>query len=138
MANSFKVYVAVDDSGGTIRDISQFVTQSSWPRTVDMLDSHGVADVSKESTAGLKDGDVIQLEIIWDNTATTGFVAVFGGDSIGDTRSVEYGPNGSTGGEEKISAEAIIQTVDRGHSRGELVTATVSLQVTGTVTEGTF
>ena len=138
MANSTKVYVAVDNSADAVKDISQHVTRFRWGRTVDMLESHGVGDTSKEFTAGLKDGDQIQIEGLWDNTATTGFVAIFGGDSIGSTRSVEHGPNSNTSGQEKITCEAIIQTVERSHGRGELAGYSVTLQVTGAVTEGTF
>lgn len=138
MANSSKIYVAVDNSSDAIQDISNHVTRFRWGRTADMLESHGVSDTSKEFTAGLKDGDQIQIEGLWDNASTTGFVAVFGGDSVGDTRSVEYGPNSNTAGQEKISCETLIQSVERSHGRGELVSYSVTLQVTGAVTEGTF
>ncbi len=137
MANSKNIDVQVDDSGAALRVITDHVTRFSWPRTADVLESHGVADTSKEFTAGLKDGDQISIEGIWDNTATLGFVAVFG-DSVGNTRTVQYGPNGTTSGEEKISAEAIVTSLERSHGRGELVAYSVTLQVTGVVTEGTF
>ena len=137
MANSIKPYVAVDDSGGSLRDISDHVTRVRWGRTVDMLESHGVADASKEFTAGLKDGDQIQIEGLWDNTAVTGFVAVLS-DSVGATRTVELGPNSNTSGQERITAETIVQALERSHGRGELVAYSVTLQVTGTVTEDTF
>ena len=137
MANSIKPYVAVDDSGGSLRDISDHVTRVRWGRTADMLESHGVADSSKEFTAGLKDGDQIQIEGIWDNASTTGFVAVFS-DSIGATRSIELDPNSNTSGQERIKAETVVQELERSHGRGELVAYSVTLQVTGTVTEDTF
>jgi hypothetical protein len=137
MANSSKVYVAVDDSGGTIRDISNMVRRIRWPRSADMLESHGVGDTSKEFTAGLKDGDQVGLELIWDNTATIGFVAVFGSSSVGSTRSLHFAPNGNTSGQERLTNEAIIATIERGHGVGELVGATVTMQISGTVTEDT-
>ena len=138
MAKSSKIHVTVDDSGGQPRDISLQVTNIRWPRSVDILESHGVGDISKESVAGLKDGDQVVLEILWNNLSTVGFVAVFGSSSIGDTRSLIFGPNGDTSSEERLTNEAIIASVERGHGRGELVAATVTMQISGTVTEDTF
>ena len=137
MANSIKTYVAVDDSGGTLRDITNHVTRVRWGRTAEMLDSHGVADASKESALGLKDGDSIVIEGLWDNTAVTGFVAVLG-DSLGNTRTIELGPNSNTSGQERITAETIVEGKEESHGRGELVAYTLTLRVTGTVTEDTF
>ena len=138
MAKSSKVHVSVDDSGGSPRDISSYVTNIRWPRSADMLESHGVGDTVKSSFAGLKDGDQVIIDLLWTNDTDTGFVAVFGGDSIGDTRSLIYGPNSDTSGQERLTNEAIIASVERAHGRGELVAATVTMQISGTVTEDTF
>ena len=138
MAKSFKGHVSIDDSGGNPRDISSYVTNVRWPRSADMLESHGVSDASKSFEAGLKDGDQAIIDVIWTNDAVTGFVAVFGSNSIGNTRSLIYGPNGDTSGEERLTNEAKIAIVDRGQGRGELVAATITMQISGTVTEDTF
>ena len=43
----------------------------------------------------------------------------------------------NTSGQERLTNEAIIATIERGHGVGELVGATVTMQISGTVTEDT-
>jgi len=139
MANSTKTFVQVDDAvGGTLRDISSYVHRFRWPRTADMLETTALSDTDKKFAAGLKDGDQVTIEGLWDNTATTGFVAVFGSSAVGEIRSLVFGSNSNTSGQEKISCETIIASIERSHGRGELVAFSITLQVTGAVTEGTF
>ena len=135
MARAIRIGVDIDDSGGTLRDISQFVTRMRWPRSAVVIDVSAVSDTFFNGITGLRDGDDISIETFWDNTATTGTDVVLA-DSNGSTRSVRMRiPD--TSPSRVISAECIIKTLDRGHGRGEAVALSVTATVVGAVTEAT-
>ena len=57
---------------------------------------------------------------------------------LGSSQTFEYGPAGSGSGKVKVSGSALITGVELGSAVGEAVTANITLQVSGAVTDGTF
>jgi hypothetical protein len=124
----------LDDSGGTLRDISAFLDDISFPQPVETAETTTFGASSKTYIVGLKDSTV-SLSGKWDSTLD-GYVAPALGQSA--TLSFEYGPAGSTGGNVKYSGEAIITSFDVSAPIGDVVTVSIELQVTGAVTRGTW
>lgn len=121
----------IDDSGGTLRDISDVLTDVSISRTADVAEVSAFTNSSKAYVAGLKDATM---------TISGSFDATVDGylsGILGEEGSFEFYPIGTTGGNPKASGEAIMTSYDRTPDIGGAVTFTAAFQVSGDVTEGT-
>lgn len=124
----------LDDSGGTLRDLSAYLEEVSMPRSIETAEVTTFGSSAKSYITGLTDA-TISLSGKFDSTAD-GYLAGVVGQSA--TLSFEYGPAGSTGGLIKYSGECILTSYEVGATVGDAVTASVELQVTGTITRGTW
>ena len=129
--------IQVDNSGGTPVDLSNYIDSiGGFAPSVETAESTGFGDAWREAVAHLKDGGEFTLPHNYDDTATTGPDAIL--NAIGDTRTVQIGWGGTANGKPKTTFEAIITKYERQASVGSLHRATVTMKVTGAVTEGTF
>ena len=124
----------LDDSGGTLRDLSAYLEDVSFPRSIETAETSTFGSSAKSYIVGLSDA-TISLSGKFDATAD-GYLAGVVGQSA--TLSFEYGPAGSTGGLVKYSGECIMTSYEVGATVGDAVTASVELQVTGSITRGTW
>lgn len=126
----------IDDSGGTLRDISAYLNDVGFPRNIDTAETttFGVSGSSKTYIVGLNDA-TISISGLFDATAD-GYLAGVLGQSA--TLSFEYGPAGSTGGYVKYSGECIMTSYEVSAAVGDAVQATAQFQVTGSITRGTW
>ena len=122
----------IDDSGGTLRDISNVLTDVSISKTADVAEVSAFSNSSKAYVAGLKDA-VITISGSFDATVD-GYLKAIVGTAAG---SFEFYPIGTTGGNPKASGNAICTSYDRTPDVGGAVSFTASFQVSGDVTEGT-
>ena len=122
----------IDDSGGTVRDISNVLTDVSISKTADVAEVSAFSNSSKAYVAGLKDA-VITISGSFDATVD-GYLKAIVGTAAG---SFEFYPIGSTSGLPKASGNAICTSYDRTPDVGGAVSFTASFQVSGDVTEGT-
>ena len=121
----------IDDSGGTLRDISDVLTDVAVSRTADVAEVSAFSNSSKAYVAGLKDA-TISISGSFDATVD-GYLSGI----LGVAGSFEFYPIGTTGGNPKASGEAIMTSYDRTPDIGGAVTFTAAFQVSGDVTEGT-
>ena len=121
----------IDDSGGTLRDISDVLTDVSISRTADVAEVSAFTNSSKAYVAGLKDA-TITISGSFDATVDGYLSGILGVEG-----SFEFYPIGTTGGNPKASGEAIMTSYDRTPDIGGAVTFTAAFQVSGDVTEGT-
>ena len=121
----------IDDSGGTLRDISNVLTDVSVSRTADVAEVSAFSNSSKAFVAGLKDAS-ITISGSFDATVDGYLKAILGVE--GD---FEFYPIGTTGGNPKASGKAILTSYDRTPDIGGAVTFSAAFQVSGDVTEGT-
>ena len=121
----------IDDSGGTLRDISDVLTDVAVSRTADVAEVSAFSNSSKAYVAGLKDA-TITISGSFDATVD-GYLSGI----IGSEGSFEFYPIGTTGGNPKSSGECICTSYDRTPDVGGAVSFTASFQVSGDVTEGT-
>lgn len=126
----------LDDSGGTLRDLSSYLDDLSFPRDIETAETttFGVAGSAKTYITGLSDA-TISISGKFDATAD-GYLAGVIGQSA--TLSFEYGPAGSTGGNVKYTGECIMTSYEVSASVGDVVTASADFQVTGQITRTTW
>lgn len=126
----------LDDSGGTLRDLSSYLDDLSFPRDIETAETttFGVAGSAKTYITGLSDA-TISISGKFDATAD-GYLAGVIGQAA--TISFEYGPAGSTAGNVKYSGECIMTSYEVSASVGDVVTASADFQVTGQITRGTW
>jgi hypothetical protein len=126
----------LDDSGGTLRDLSSYLDDIGFPRDIETAETttFGVAGSAKTYIVGLSDA-TISISGKFDATAD-GYLAGVVGNSA--TLSFEYGPAGSTGGNVKYTGECIMTSYEVSASVGDVVTASADFQVTGQITRTTW
>ena len=112
----------IDDSGGTLRDISDVLTDVAVSRTADVAEVSAFSNSSKAYVAGLKDA-TITVSGSFDATVDGYLSAILGSEG-----SFEFYPIGTTGG---------MTSYDRTPDVGGAVSFTASFQVSGDVTETT-
>lgn len=123
----------IDDSGGTLRDISAFCDSVDFPATADTAEVTTFGSSSKAYVAGLKDS-TLSISGSWDATAD-GYLAGIVGAAAG---SFQYGPAGTTNGNIKYTGECICTSYQVSAPVGDKVTFSAEFQVTGAITRGTY
>lgn len=121
----------IDDSGGTLRDISNVLTDVSISRTADVAEVSAFSNSSKAYVAGLKDA-TITISGSFDATVDGYLSGILGSEG-----SFEFYPIGTTGGNPKVTGEAIMTSYDRTPDVGGAVSFTAAFQVSGNTTETT-
>tara|TARA_R100000081_G_C4727543_1_gene121557 strand:+ start:291 stop:701 length:411 start_codon:yes stop_codon:yes gene_type:complete len=123
----------LDNSGGSLTDISTYVNNVDFPETADVSETTTLGADNKTYIAGLKDA-TISLAGLWDATADAIFGAVVGQSA---TLSYEYSPEGTASGKIKYTGEAILTSYAISSPVGDAVGYSADLQVSGAVTRGT-
>jgi hypothetical protein len=123
-------YLAVDDSGGTARDISDNVTSYEIANTQNLLDSTTISKSAMERLIGLGDY-VMTLTGVFDKASNKSH-DVFKTKS--GTRTVTLAIGGNTTGYPELESEMLVSdyNLSRGNDGGLTWTATLNLQ-SGTV-----
>jgi hypothetical protein len=123
----------LDNSGGSLTDISTYVNNVDFPETADVAETSTLGSSNKSFVVGLKDA-TIGLAGLWDATADAIFGAVVGQTA---TLSFEYSPEGTSSGKVKYTGEAILTNYAISSPVGDVVGYSADLQVSGAVTRGT-
>ena len=125
-------FFSIDDTGGSVRDISNTLTSVDFPETIDTGEVTAYGSTSKSYLVGLRDS-TLSVSGLWD--------ATIDGYIIGTepaSRSFIFGPAGSTGGNVKYTGECILTNYAISNPVSDVVTYSLDLQVTGNVTRGTY
>jgi predicted secreted protein len=123
---------ALDDAGGTSRNLSNTLTSVDFPETISTGLTTAFGSSNDSYVVGIKN-TTISVSGIWDATVD-GYLT----GTEPASRSFIYGPAGSTGGNVKYTGEAILTNYSISNPVGDVVTFSVDLQVTGAVTRGTY
>lgn len=124
----------VDNSGGTLTDISNTLTDLGFPQTVETAETTSFGSSAKTYVVGLSDSTV-SVSGNFDATVDAHLAGILGQAA---SVSFEYGPEGSTTGQVKYSGEAILTSYEKSGAVGDVVTYSAEFQVTGAVTRGTW
>ena len=125
-------FFSIDDTGGSVRDISDTLTSVDFPETIDTAETTAFGATSKSYIVGLRDA-TISISGLWDATVD-GYI--IGTEPA--TRTFIFGPAGSTGGNVKYTGEAILTNYSVSSPVGDVVTFSLDLQCTGGVTRTTY
>ena len=124
----------VDNSGGTLTDISNTLTDVSFPQTIETAETTSFGSSAKTYIVGLTDSS-ISASGNFDATVDAHLAGIAGQAA---TVSFEYGPEGSTSPNVKYTGEAILTSYEKSGAVGDVVTYSAEFQVTGVVTRGTY
>jgi len=124
----------IDDSGGTLRDISDTLTDVSFPRSVDTAETSSFGDSAKTYIVGLSDA-TISVSGNFDATVDGYLSGVIG---LATPLEFEYGPEGSTAPDVKYTGTCFLTSYEKSGAIGDVVTYSAEFQVTGAVTRGAY
>ncbi len=125
-------FFSIDDTGGTVRDISDTLTSVDFPETIDTAETTAFGATSKSYIVGLRDA-TISVSGLWDATVDGYFIG-----TEPATRSFVFGPAGNTSGYVKYSGECILTSYSVSSPVADVDTFSADFQVTANVTRGTF
>ena len=124
----------VDNSGGSLTDISNTLTDVSFPQSVDTAETSTFGSSAKSYVVGLTDS-TLSISGNFDATVDAHLAAVLGQAA---SLSFEYGPEGSTAGFVKYTGEALLTSYEKSGAIGDVVSYSAEFQVTGAITRGTY
>lgn len=130
-AHGSKANFKVQDSGSTLRDLSNLLTSAGLPRSADTAEVSTLGTTSKAYIPGLKDG-TIPIEGPFDGV-TDGYLAGI----LGMARNFEYSPQGVVTGTPKYSGSAILTSYEVSTPVDDAGTFSGEFQLTGDVTRAT-
>ena len=123
----------LDNSGGTLTDISSYVNSVDFPETADVAETSTLGSSAKSYIVGLKDA-TLSIAGLWDSTVDGILGAVVGQSA---TLSFEYSPEGTGSGAIKYTGECILTSYSQSSPVGDVVSYSADFQVSGAVTRGT-
>jgi hypothetical protein len=124
----------VDNSGGSLTDISDVLTDVSFPQTIETAETTSFGSSAKSYIVGLSDA-TISISGNFDATVDAHLSGVLGQAA---SLSFEYGPEGSTSPDAKYTGECLMTSYEKSGAVGDVVTFSAEFQVTGVVTRGTY
>lgn len=124
----------VDDSGGSLRDLSDACNSVSFPRDAEVLETTSFGSSDRTYIVGFKNG-TISIEGSFDATYDGYLAGILGQEA---TVSFEYGPEGSTSGYTKYTGECILTSYETSAGVGDVVAFSAEFQISGAVTRGAY
>ena len=118
----------VDDSGGTLTDLSDKCTNVAPAFNVALHDDTAFGDDWRTFVAGLRDGTVT-VNMFADEDTDEHMFGI-----MGRQVSIRIDPYGATSGRTRLTFEAFLQTWSLADPIDGLVTKNASFQITGAVT----
>ena len=131
-------YVAVEDAGGVMRDLSPWVERvGPLGRELAARDAAGVNDGAPRTAPGSELAQQFTLLGRWDDTPAIGPDAVLSG-IVGRTVAVEYGPAGNGPGQRRVSGRFVCLSYRISSAAGEPVRFEAGFRQNGPASLGTW
>lgn len=138
-ASAKNAHILLDSVAGSLVNLSGLFDTISWPQSVQTLEVSAFGTTAKAFVPGLTDGDTITLSGPFDTALGTFVGALKAAQAAGSASStINYSPFGSVASAFKITAETYVSAFGPSTGVGGRVEASVSLQVTGVVTNTTW
>jgi hypothetical protein len=137
--DSSKSRFLIDDTGGTQRDLSLYITEVSGLPGVRVL--RELTGMSDSGAMFVPDVETSRIAVrgLFDDTASSGPYAILGPlRTHASAVDFEYGPEGTASGDVKYSGTCWVRSYELRSRVGRLVAWVASMQVEGTVTRGTY
>lgn len=138
-AHGKDAYFSVDDSGGTLRNISGDVDNvSGLPGGRILSEVTSFGDAGERFVPGQQNA-TFTVTGQWSTTATTGSMTVLNGlRTASATSTIEWGPDGNGTGDVKYSCEAWLETLDVAVAVKDKVPFSATFRMDNGLTVGTF
>ena len=129
----------LDDTAGTLRDLSVYVTEiDGLPGTRGLHETTGMSDKGTVFLPDVEDSRVA-LRGLFNDTASSGPDAVLGPlRTHGSAVDFEYAPEGTYSGSIKYSGVCWVESYELRSRVGKLVEWTALMRVDGVVVRGTY
>lgn len=124
----------VQDSTGTLQDISNVMRDVSLPVSIDTPETTAFGSGTKTYVIGIKDAK-LSGSGMFDAATDAILQGIFGMEAA---RGFEYGPEGSTATRVKYSGSLYLTGYTISGSVSDMVAASFEFQITGDVTRGTW
>jgi hypothetical protein len=124
----------VDNSGGSLTDISDTLNSVSFPREAETLETTSFGSSDRTYVVGFKNA-TISVEGSFDATVDTHLAGILGQEA---SVSFEYGPEGSTSTFTKYTGECLMTSYETSAGVGDIVTYSAEFQITGVITRGAY
>lgn len=138
----YKAFWQLDNAGLSLVNLSTYADNLSLPQSVEMLETttfSAAGTNSKTFIPGLAGGDSISVSGPADTTLNTHITNCLGSQaSNGSSFSVVYGAAGSVAAQPKQSCEVFVASYEVSTGVGGKAEFSASLQVTGSVTNGSW
>lgn len=118
-------------------DISDNISQTSFPRTMDEVETTTYGATAKTFLVGLSDNK-LTISGFWDQTASHVDATLAPDAAAGTSRAWTYGPAGTTAGNVKYSGNGYITSYSVEGGVNDAVKFKAEIRITGTVTRGTY
>lgn len=125
--------IGTSGTPGTATDISNTVTEVSFPREIETAETTAFGSSAKTYIVGLSDA-TLSISGSFDATVDAQLAGLVGVDGV----AFEYGPEGSATGRIKYTGSCVLTSYETAASVGDLVTFSAEFQVSGAVTRGTY
>lgn len=137
-AHSKDIYIAVEDSAASTLRAIVGVKTVTFGQENELADVTIIGDEGRKWRQGLTNG-TFTINGLWDNTASTGSHTVLQSlVGIEVTTGFEWGPQGNTAGQTKLSGECVLASYEQNTDLGDMVLFTATFNISGDVTAGTF
>ena len=124
----------VDNSGGTLTDISTYLTSAQLSRSAPEIDVTTFQDTARSYIPDF-DGAELSIEGNAHATVMAQLHAILGQSA---TVSFQYGPEGSATGKRKMTGEATLLDIQDSGQIGQANQFTARFRVVGGITFGTY
>ncbi len=127
------------NDGSSLRDVSAFVTSiEGLPGASELLEVTTLGDSGRKYNRGLENV-TFAVEFLWSDDASTGSHTVLElVRALTAATAFDFGPEGSTGGDEKISGTCFLSNWSIPSRVGDMVRTRAEFQVDGVITIGTY
>ncbi len=132
-------HILMDGVAGSPINLTAYADSVSFPQPVDTHDVSVFGGSDKDFIPGLANGGEISISGPLDVALGTFISAVKAGQAAGSSTSTfTYSPGGSVSGQIKQEAETYVSSYDTNSGVGGRVEYSISLQITGAVTNSTW
>jgi predicted secreted protein len=137
MPHGKKTVFKLANAAGVLQDISQKLTEVSFPRARDMGEMTGFQPAGDARTwvPGLN-GASITIQGKWDATIDAQLNDLLNKDDV--PSAFEYGPDGITAGRVKLAGNVWVENYEPSSPYSDAVTFSATLRVNGAVSRTTF
>lgn len=128
-----KSKVSIDNSGGTLVDLSPYVMSVGFPQSIDTAESSTMGTTAKTYVVGMSDATV-SVEGRYDPIPDAQFHSLRG---LATTTTVQWDPQGTSTGLPRYTAEGILTSYEASADIGDVGSFSAEFQITGAVTRST-